>query len=410
MAICRGARSQDRVLRRADRRLPQRLHRANAPAAARPHHAVAHHVDVAAQTHQQEPARGHRDLARDPERRSRSRRTLLRRSCQGGGGGRARHDRAIIRFGRKATTNAQVAINRQSQATIGTCHEVRYTSDFAVALLSPALPAFAQEYPSRPITMVVPFSAGGPGDVIARLLGTSMSATLKQSHRHRKRRRRRRHAGHQPRRQGRAGRLHAAADACRPGHGARALCQIAVRSGRRLCADRPRHRRADDPGGASELSRQGPQGTGRLCPHPGRQDHLWQCRPRLRIASVRTDVHEHHRRQAHSDLLQGRRPCAERHHRRSHRRLLRSRHRDRRLISRPAPSRAMRSPARSGCATLPNLPTAAEAGVAGVRRHHLVWTVCAAQHAEADRRRAGRCACKRRSRTRLWSTALPSSA
>src|SRR3954449_11877722 len=52
---------------------------------------------------------------------------------------------------------------------------------FLMLLLSPVLPAFAQEFPSRPITMVVPFSAGGPGDVIARLLGTSMSATLKQS-------------------------------------------------------------------------------------------------------------------------------------------------------------------------------------------------------------------------------------
>src|SRR5256885_193458 len=48
-------------------------------------------------------------------------------------------------------------------------------------LLSPVLPAFAQEFPSRPITLVVPFSAGGPGDVIARLLGTSMSATLNQA-------------------------------------------------------------------------------------------------------------------------------------------------------------------------------------------------------------------------------------
>src|SRR2546428_12976361 len=52
---------------------------------------------------------------------------------------------------------------------------------FLMLLLSPVLPAFAQEFPSRPITMVVPFSAGGPGDVIARLLGTSMSATLKQA-------------------------------------------------------------------------------------------------------------------------------------------------------------------------------------------------------------------------------------
>jgi tripartite-type tricarboxylate transporter receptor subunit TctC len=48
-------------------------------------------------------------------------------------------------------------------------------------LLSPVPSAFAQEFPSRPITLVVPFSAGGPGDVIARLLGTSMSATLKQA-------------------------------------------------------------------------------------------------------------------------------------------------------------------------------------------------------------------------------------
>jgi tripartite-type tricarboxylate transporter receptor subunit TctC len=45
----------------------------------------------------------------------------------------------------------------------------------------PNVPAFAQDYPSRPITMIVPFSAGGPGDVIARILGTAMSATLKQS-------------------------------------------------------------------------------------------------------------------------------------------------------------------------------------------------------------------------------------
>src|ERR1043165_9508197 len=52
---------------------------------------------------------------------------------------------------------------------------------FLMLLLSPVLSAFAQEFPNRPITMVVPFSAGGPGDVIARLLGTSRSATLKQA-------------------------------------------------------------------------------------------------------------------------------------------------------------------------------------------------------------------------------------
>ncbi|WP_346658789.1 hypothetical protein [Bradyrhizobium sp. 143] len=49
------------------------------------------------------------------------------------------------------------------------------------ALLCPCQGANAQDYPTRPVTMIVPFSAGGPGDVIARILGNAMSATLKQS-------------------------------------------------------------------------------------------------------------------------------------------------------------------------------------------------------------------------------------
>src|SRR5918997_6881235 len=35
-------------------------------------------------------------------------------------------------------------------------------------------------YPRRAITLVVPYAAGGPSDVIARLIGQSMSATLGQ--------------------------------------------------------------------------------------------------------------------------------------------------------------------------------------------------------------------------------------
>ncbi|RJF95153.1 tripartite tricarboxylate transporter substrate binding protein BugD [Noviherbaspirillum saxi] len=40
--------------------------------------------------------------------------------------------------------------------------------------------AYAQEYPAKPITMVMPYSAGGPGDTLARLVAQSMTKTLKQ--------------------------------------------------------------------------------------------------------------------------------------------------------------------------------------------------------------------------------------
>jgi tripartite-type tricarboxylate transporter receptor subunit TctC len=42
-------------------------------------------------------------------------------------------------------------------------------------------PAHAQGYPTKAITLVVPFSAGGPTDVVARLLGASMQRTLGQT-------------------------------------------------------------------------------------------------------------------------------------------------------------------------------------------------------------------------------------
>lgn len=41
-------------------------------------------------------------------------------------------------------------------------------------------PASAEDFPSHQITMVVPFAAGGPSDVIARIVGEAMSKTLKQ--------------------------------------------------------------------------------------------------------------------------------------------------------------------------------------------------------------------------------------
>src|SRR5215470_19838362 len=50
-----------------------------------------------------------------------------------------------------------------------------------VSLLSLSGDVFAQAFPSRPITMVVPFAAGGTSDVIARTVAEQMSIALGQA-------------------------------------------------------------------------------------------------------------------------------------------------------------------------------------------------------------------------------------
>jgi tripartite-type tricarboxylate transporter receptor subunit TctC len=50
----------------------------------------------------------------------------------------------------------------------------------AAALPTVSRLAFAQAYPSRPVTLIVPFAAAGPTDVAARIIGEHMSRTLGQ--------------------------------------------------------------------------------------------------------------------------------------------------------------------------------------------------------------------------------------
>ena len=47
--------------------------------------------------------------------------------------------------------------------------------------ISPVDPATAQPYPARPIKLIVPFPAGGPPDVIARVLADSIGPRLGQT-------------------------------------------------------------------------------------------------------------------------------------------------------------------------------------------------------------------------------------
>jgi len=61
---------------------------------------------------------------------------------------------------------------------------MRTMTKLAVALIAPllaGLPAQAQDYPSRTITVIVPFPAGGPSDIVARIAAEGMSRHLGQN-------------------------------------------------------------------------------------------------------------------------------------------------------------------------------------------------------------------------------------
>src|SRR5258705_7939074 len=58
---------------------------------------------------------------------------------------------------------------------------MRYLTFIAFACLSFGAPAVAQTWPSKPITMVVPFPPGPALDLVARLLGGKLAEALGQS-------------------------------------------------------------------------------------------------------------------------------------------------------------------------------------------------------------------------------------
>jgi tripartite-type tricarboxylate transporter receptor subunit TctC len=51
---------------------------------------------------------------------------------------------------------------------------------FAVCSVAPMCPAAAQDYPSRPVRVIMPFGAGGPTDVFTRAIADELSKSLKQ--------------------------------------------------------------------------------------------------------------------------------------------------------------------------------------------------------------------------------------
>jgi tripartite-type tricarboxylate transporter receptor subunit TctC len=55
------------------------------------------------------------------------------------------------------------------------------TAGAAVAIVAGAISAAAQTYPTKSVTIIVPFAAGGPSDALARIMGDRMKTTLGQS-------------------------------------------------------------------------------------------------------------------------------------------------------------------------------------------------------------------------------------
>src|SRR5262249_4359920 len=75
---------------------------------------------------------------------------------------------------------------RLSRRSIGTTQAVMMKHALLLVLAAVAAamggagPATAQAYPARPVTIIVPFTAGGTSDVFARIVGEHMARTLGQ--------------------------------------------------------------------------------------------------------------------------------------------------------------------------------------------------------------------------------------
>jgi len=98
---------------------------------------------------------------------------------------RTNHEFLLYRSTVNVAINARIKIaqgKKRSQLWRNTTMRVRELVLGSLAItasLQFAVGATAQVYPSRPITIVVPYTAGSPTDIVGRLIAESMSRTLK---------------------------------------------------------------------------------------------------------------------------------------------------------------------------------------------------------------------------------------
>src|ERR1051325_9989480 len=57
---------------------------------------------------------------------------------------------------------------------------LRVLATIAAIGIIASVPAAAQDFPTRPVTLVVPYAAGGPADIVTRIVTPKMSEVLGQ--------------------------------------------------------------------------------------------------------------------------------------------------------------------------------------------------------------------------------------
>jgi hypothetical protein len=96
------------------------------------------------------------------------------------------HHEDFVPLGRDAVAATSLAASRKRPAANSSNGQHRRRKFLRLAAGAAALPAvsraaIAQSYPSRPITMIVPFAAGGSTDVVGRVLAQRMGRSLGQT-------------------------------------------------------------------------------------------------------------------------------------------------------------------------------------------------------------------------------------